>query len=100
MAEIQVATQAAVDAVGIVGTEINEVDQVATAIAASVEQQQHAATQEIARSVEPSAQSNRDVSSKITNVSRDAVELGTRAAEVQETIAGAADSVAALRSIS
>jgi methyl-accepting chemotaxis protein len=98
VAEIQVATQAAVDAVGIIGTEINEVDQVATAIAASVEQQ-HAATQEIARSVEQSAQSNRDVSSKIANVSRDAVELSTRATEVQETITGAADSVAALRSI-
>jgi methyl-accepting chemotaxis protein len=96
--EIQLATQAAVDAVGHIGNEINEVDQVATAIAAAIEQQQ-AATREIARSIEESARSNRDVSSKIENVSHDAVELNARAAEVQHTIAGAADSVAALRSV-
>jgi methyl-accepting chemotaxis protein len=96
--EIQLATQAAVDAVGHIGSEINEVDQVATAIAAAIEQQ-HAATQEIARSIEESARSNRDVSSKIEDVSRDAVELNTRAADVQQTIAGAAASVAALRSV-
>ncbi|MBN8991329.1 MAG: HAMP domain-containing protein [Rhizobiales bacterium] len=98
VAEIQVATQAAVDAVGHIGSEINEVDQVATAIAAAIEQQQMA-TQEIARSIEQSAQSNREVSSKIANVSEDAAELNERAAEVKETISGAADSVAALRTI-
>ena len=98
VAEIQVATQAAVDAVGHIGSEINEVDQVASAIAAAMEQQQ-AATQEIARSVEQSAQSNREVSDKIANVSLDAEQLNLRASEVQQTIAGAADSVAALRSI-
>jgi len=96
--EIQVATQAAVDAVGLIGNEINEVDQVANSIAASVEEQ-HAATQEIARSIEQSAQSNRDVSSKIANVSQDAVQLKARAGEVQQTITGAADSIAALRSV-
>ena len=98
VAEIQVATQAAVEAVGLIGNEINEVDQVANSIAASVEEQ-HAATQEIARSIEQSARSNRDVSSKIANVSHDAAELNARASEVQQTIAGAADSVAALRSV-
>jgi methyl-accepting chemotaxis protein len=98
VAEIQVATRAAVDAVGHIGSEIDEVDQVANSIAGAIEQQQ-AATQEIARSVEQSAQSNRDVSSKIADVSRDASELKARATEVQETIAGTADSVAALRSI-
>jgi methyl-accepting chemotaxis protein len=96
--EIQLATQAAVDAVGHIGSEINEVDQVASAIAAAIEQQ-HAATQEIARSIEESARSNRDVSSKIGNVSHDAAELNARATEVQHTITGAADSVAALRSV-
>jgi methyl-accepting chemotaxis protein len=96
--EIQLATQAAVDAVGHIGHEINEVDQVATAIAAAIEQQ-HAATKEIARSIEESARSNRDVSAKIEHVSQDAGELNARAAEVQATIAGAADSVASLRSI-
>jgi methyl-accepting chemotaxis protein len=98
VAEIQVATRAAVEAVGHIGSEIDEVDQVANSIAGAIEQQQ-AATQEIARSVEQSAQSNRDVSSKIADVSRDASELKARATEVQETIAGTADSVAALRSI-
>jgi methyl-accepting chemotaxis protein len=98
VAEIQVATQAAVDAVGHIGGEINEVDQVANAIAAAIEQQQ-AATQEIARSIEQSAQSNREVSTKIASVSLDAEQLNARASEVQQTIAGAADSVAALRSI-
>lgn len=98
VAEIQVATQATVDAVGHIGGEINEVDKVATAISAAIEQQ-HAATQEIARSVELSAQSNREVSSKIENVSQDAVQLNDRAAEVRGTIAGAADSIEALRSI-
>ena len=98
VAEIQVATQAAVDAVGHIGSEIDEVDQVANAIAAAIEEQQ-AATQEIARSIEQSAQSNREVSSKIASVSLDAEKLNSRAAEVQQTIAGAADSVASLRSI-
>jgi methyl-accepting chemotaxis protein len=98
VAEIQVATQAAVDAVGHIGSEIHEVDQVASAIAASMEQQQ-AATQEIARSIEQSAQSNREVSTKIASVSRDAEQLNSRATEVQQTIAGAAESVAALRSL-
>jgi PilZ domain len=74
------------------------VDQVANAIAAAMQQQQ-AATQEIARSIEQSAQSNREVSSKIASVSLDAEQLNLRASEVQHTIAGAADSVASLRSI-
>ena len=96
--EIQTATQAAVDAVGHIGSEIDEVDQVANAIAAAIEEQQ-AATQEIARSIEQSAHSNREVSSKIESVSLDADKLNSRAAEVQQTIAGAADLVASLRSI-
>ncbi len=98
VAEIQTATLAAVDAVGQIGNEINQVDEVANSIAAAIEQQ-HAATREIARSVEQSAISNREVSSKIADVSSDANELNDRAAEVQQTIAGAADSVGALRSI-
>lgn len=98
VAEIRIATQATADAVGLIGGEINEVDEVAGAIAAAIEQQQ-AATLEIARSIEQSAQSNREVSSKIAAVSQDATALNDRAAEVRETIAGAADSVAALRTI-
>jgi methyl-accepting chemotaxis protein len=98
VADIRIATQATADAVGHIGNEINEVDEVASAIAAAIEQQQ-AATQEIARSIEQSAQSNREVTSKIANVSHDAAELNDRAAEVRETISGAADSVAALRTI-
>jgi methyl-accepting chemotaxis protein len=98
VAEIEVATQAAVHAVGDIANEINQVDEVAHSIAAAVEQQQ-AATTEIARSVEQSAQSSREISSKIENVSLDADELNNRAAEVQRTIAGAADSVGSLRSI-
>ena len=98
VAEIQSATLAAVDAVGKIGNEINQVDEVANSIAAAIEQQ-HAATREIARSVEQSAESNREVSTKIASVSSDATELNSRAAEVQATISGAADSVASLRSI-
>jgi methyl-accepting chemotaxis protein len=97
VAEIQLATLAAVDAVGQIGNEINQVDEVASSIASAIEQQ-HTATREIARSVEQSAESNREVSSKIANVSSDATELKNRAAEVQATIAGAVDSVGALRS--
>ena len=97
VAEIQVATQAAVDAVGHIGSEINQVDRVANSIAAAIEQQ-HSATQEIARSIEQSAQSNREVSSKIASVSLDADQLNNCAAEVQQTVTGAADSVGALRS--
>jgi methyl-accepting chemotaxis protein len=96
VAEIEVATQAAVTAVGSIGKEIDEVDQVATAISSAI-QQQHAATRAIARSVEQSAQSNREVSAKIENVSRDASEVNQRATEVQQSIAGAADTVALLR---
>jgi hypothetical protein len=69
---------------------------VAASIAAAMEEQ-HAATQEISRSVQSSASAARDVSAKIGNVGKDAGMVNDRAAEVRSAIAGVASSLTALR---
>ncbi|MBI3505282.1 MAG: HAMP domain-containing protein [Proteobacteria bacterium] len=96
--EIQVATEAAVKAVGEIGERIREVDEVASAIAAAMEEQ-GAATQEIARNVGQTAEAAREVSAKIQNVSREADSVGTRAAEVREAVAGVGKSLDGLKRI-
>jgi len=98
IAEIQTSTQAAVDAVETMGGHIVEIDDVATSVAAAMEEQD-AATREITRSICESASAAQEVSVKIGNVSRDAASVNERAAEVRQAIAGMSANLEQLRSV-
>ncbi|MBR0856326.1 methyl-accepting chemotaxis protein [Bradyrhizobium liaoningense] len=98
IAEIQTSTQAAVDAVETMGGHIAEIDGVATSVVAAMEEQD-AATREITRSISESASAAKEVSAKIGNVSRDAVSVNERAADVRQAIAGMAANLEQLRSV-
>jgi methyl-accepting chemotaxis protein len=67
IADIQKVAGEAIDAIKGIGSIIGEVNEVATAIAAAV-QQQGAATQEISRSTQHAAQGTKNVSDNITGV--------------------------------
>jgi methyl-accepting chemotaxis protein len=71
IADIQKVAGEAVDAIKGIGSIIGEVNEVATAIAAAV-QEQGAATQEITRSTQHAAQGTKNVSDNITGVKTDA----------------------------
>lgn len=81
IADIQRVAGDAINAIQAIGGIIGEVNEVATAIAAAV-QEQGAATQEITRSTQYAAQGTKNVSDNITGVKTDA-----------DTAAGAADNV-------
>ncbi|WP_024340861.1 globin-coupled sensor protein [Bradyrhizobium japonicum] len=78
---IQEATTESVGIIRQIGETIAAVDEVATAIAAAVEQQ-GVATAEIARNVQEAAQGTHDVSSNIGGVSQAARETGITASEL------------------
>ncbi|ALG74708.1 hypothetical protein VY88_29185 [Azospirillum thiophilum] len=88
IAEIQTVTDGTVTAIQTIGRTINDVDAIAGAIAAAVEQQT-AATQEIGRNIQQAAQGTRLVTDNISAVSGSAGEVGRAASEVL----GAADSL-------
>ena len=71
IADIQKVAGDAIDAIKGIGNIIGEVNEVATAIAAAVEEQ-GAATQEITRSTQHAAQGTKNVSENITGVKTDA----------------------------
>jgi methyl-accepting chemotaxis protein len=71
IADIQKVANEAIDAIKGIGSIIGEVNEVATAIAAAV-QEQGAATQEISRSTQHAAQGTKNVSDNITGVKADA----------------------------
>jgi methyl-accepting chemotaxis protein len=79
IADIQKVAAEAIDAIKVIGGIIGEVNEVATAIAAAVEEQ-GAATQEITRSTQHAAQGTKNVSENITGVKTDA---GTAAAAAE-----------------
>ncbi|TYL74821.1 methyl-accepting chemotaxis protein [Bradyrhizobium cytisi] len=81
IADIQKVAGDAINAIQAIGGIIGEVNEVATAIAAAV-QEQGAATQEITRSTQYAAEGTKNVSDNITGVKADA-----------DTAAGAADNV-------
>ncbi|MGT2435883.1 methyl-accepting chemotaxis protein [Bradyrhizobium betae] len=81
IADIQKVAGDAINAIQAIGGIIGEVNEVATAIAAAV-QEQGAATQEITRSTQYAAQGTKNVSDNITGVKADA-----------DSAAGAADNV-------
>lgn len=90
IADIQKVAGDAIDAIKTIGGIIGEVNEVATAIAAAV-QEQGAATQEITRSTQFAAQGTKNVSDNITGVKADAdaaaaaAEHVKRASETLET---------------
>ncbi|MBI5321522.1 HAMP domain-containing methyl-accepting chemotaxis protein [Bradyrhizobium sp.] len=83
IADIQKVAGEAIDAIKTIGGIIGEVNEVATAIAAAV-QEQGAATQEITRSTQYAAQGTRNVSENITGVKADADAAAAAADDVKQ----------------
>jgi methyl-accepting chemotaxis protein len=82
IADIQKVAGEAIDAIKAIGGIISEVNEVATAIAAAVEEQ-GAATQEITRSTQQAAQGTKNVSDNIVGVSAGADAAGAAAQNVK-----------------
>ena len=82
IADIQKVANEAIDAIKGIGSIIGEVNEVATAIAAAV-QEQGAATQEITRSTQHAAQGTKNVSDNITGVKADADAAALAAEDVK-----------------
>jgi methyl-accepting chemotaxis protein len=78
---IQSATQESVDAIREIGNTIARMSEIASAIAAAVEEQ-GAATQEIARNVQRAAQGTQQVSSNISDVRHGASRTGSESSQV------------------
>jgi methyl-accepting chemotaxis protein len=78
---IQAATQESVGAIGQISGTIEKLSEIASTIAAAVEEQ-GAATQEISRNVQQAAQGTQQVSSHITDVQRGASETGSASSQV------------------
>jgi methyl-accepting chemotaxis protein len=78
---IQAATQESVNAIKEIGNTIGRMSEIASAIAAAVEEQ-GAATQEIARNVQRAAQGTQQVSSNITDVQHGASRTGSESSQV------------------
>jgi methyl-accepting chemotaxis protein len=81
IAQVQGATGDAVAAIRHIGQRIAEVDEIATMIAAAVEEQ-GAATREIAGNVQQAAQGTNEVSGTIDGVTRASSEVGAAASQV------------------
>ena len=81
IASMQQATTSAVGAIRNIGQTIGEINEVTTAIAASVEEQ-GVATREIARNIQHAAGGTSEVSSNIVGVSTASAEAGSAASEV------------------
>ena len=79
--EVQSATGEAVEAIKSISGVISQINEIASAIAAAVEEQQ-AATQEIARNVEQASQGTSEVSANIVGVNQAANETGSNASQV------------------
>jgi methyl-accepting chemotaxis protein len=79
--DIQSATQDSVVAIKEIGTTIGRISEIASTIAAAVEEQ-GAATREISRNVQRAAQGTTEVASNITDVQRGASETGSASSQV------------------
>jgi PAS domain S-box-containing protein len=97
IAAIQGVTGEAVAAVGEIGGTIGEISEVATAIAAAMEQQS-AATQEIARNIADSGIAMRDMTQRVSEVAEDVGRTGAVADAVRNGAQATVDSVGALQS--
>ncbi|WP_439925481.1 methyl-accepting chemotaxis protein [Nitrobacter sp. JJSN] len=78
---IQAATKHSVDAIKEIGGTIEKLSEIASIIAAAVEEQ-GAATQEISRNVQQASQGTQQVSSNIADVQRGATETGSASSQV------------------
>ncbi len=78
---MQTATQESVAAIKEIGETIARISQIATAVAAAVEEQ-GASTQEIARNIQEAAKGTAQVSGNISEVTRGASETGTASSQV------------------
>ncbi|MGY3619526.1 methyl-accepting chemotaxis protein [Bradyrhizobium sp. USDA 10063] len=81
IAAIQTATDQSVGAIGQISNTIEALAEIASTVAAAVEEQ-GAATQEIARNVQQAAQGTEEVSSRITDVQRGATATGSASTQV------------------
>ncbi|CAO3377757.1 methyl-accepting chemotaxis protein [Azospirillum argentinense] len=90
-------TEGAVASIGDVMGTIGRISEVASTIAAAVEQQQ-AATREIARNIQQAAVGTQDVTSNIADVNRAASETGSAARNVLEAAGSLSDQADGLRS--
>ena len=94
--EIQSITQETVRGMDEVSGTVRTIDEIASSIAAAVEQQ-HAATSEISRNVTETANGAREVSTRITEVSGEATRLGGEAERVHGFAADVTEAVSSLR---
>jgi methyl-accepting chemotaxis protein len=90
IAGMQTATQDSVAAIKEIGDTIARISQIATTVAAAVEEQ-GASTQEIARNVQQAAQGTAQVTGNITEVTRGASETGSAASQVLQSAKGLAN---------
>ncbi len=81
IAEVQVATQQAVEAIRGIGRTISTISSIATGIAAAMEEQ-GAVTREIARNVQEAARGTEQVTGNIADVRRGVDETGSAAGQV------------------
>ncbi len=86
----------AVEAIGGIGETITEVNEIAAAIAAAVEEQS-TATQDIARNVQEAARGTQEVTDNISGVSQGTEETGKAANQVLETSSDLAEQAMVLR---
>ena len=94
--DIRLATQAAAGAVGMIENMVGQIDKISAAVAASVEQQ-GAATAEIARSVQQSANNANLVTQRTADVTTAARETDLQSDAVQQLAGSLASAVAELR---
>jgi methyl-accepting chemotaxis protein len=96
--EIQSITQETVRGMDEVSGTVRTIDEIARSIAAAIEEQ-HAATNQIARNVTETANGAREVSTRIAEVSGEATRLGDEAGRVHSFAADVTDAVSSLRRV-
>jgi methyl-accepting chemotaxis protein len=98
ISDIQSITQETVRGMDDVSSTVRTIDEIASSIASAVEEQ-HTATNEIARNVNETANGAREVSTRITEVSGEATRLGDEAGRVHGCAADVTDAVSSLRRV-
>ena len=96
IAGLREATDAAVSAVEEIGRTLDEVADVAVSVAEAIDQQT-AATHEIARNVAESGSAIQEVSTRIAEVSQEAISTGAQAANLRAASGAVATEIATLR---
>jgi hypothetical protein len=97
IAEVRDGTAVAVQAIARIGQSVNTVAEVATSIAAAMEEQT-AATQDIARNISRSSQAVQEVSDRVGSMSEEAGRTGEQAAVVRNGASDVDGGITALKS--